>query len=94
MRRHVYFNGRRRAACGGSTLDLGIEQTFHGTLQDASIVGFRKMDAKAIGADTTRCWSLFTYAPDQEAVFKRVGEKLVMYRTDGIAFPEAAEFER
>jgi S1-C subfamily serine protease len=94
MRRHVYFNGRRRAACGGSTLDLGIEQTFHGMLQDASIVGFRKMDAKAIGADTTRCWSLFTYAPDQEAVFKRVGEKLVMYRTDGIAFPEAAEFER
>ncbi|HEX3343830.1 MAG TPA: serine protease [Polyangiaceae bacterium] len=94
MRRHVYFNGRRRAACGGSTLDLGIEQTFHGNLQDASIVGFRKMDAKAIGADTTRCWSLFTYAPDQEAVFKRVGEKLVMYRTDGVAFPEAAEFER
>ena len=94
MRRHVYFNGRRRAACGGSTLDLGIEQTFHGNLQDASIVGFRKMDAKAVGADTTRCWSLFTYAPDQEAVFKRVGEKLVMYRTDGIAFPEAAEFER
>lgn len=94
MRRHVYFNGRRRAACGGSTLDMGIEQTFHGNLQDASIVGFRKMDAKAIGADTTRCWALFTYAPDQEAVFKRVGEKLVMYRTDGVAFPEAAEFER
>ena len=94
MRRHVYFTGRRRAACGGTTLDLGLEQTFHGTLQEASIVGFRKMDAKAIGADTTRCWSLFTYAPDQEAVFKRVGEKLVMYRTDGVAFPEAAEFER
>ena len=94
MRRHVYFNGRRRAACGGAKLDMGIEQTFHGPLQDASIMGSRKMDAKAIGADTTRCWSLFTYAPDQEAVFKRVGEKLVMYRTDGVAFPEAAEFER
>jgi S1-C subfamily serine protease len=94
LRRHVYFNGRRRAACGGSTLDMGIEQTFHGALQDASIMGTRKMDAKAIGADTTRCWSLFTYSPDQEAVFKRVGEKLVMYRTDGVAFPEAAEFER
>jgi hypothetical protein len=94
LRRKVYFTGRKRAACGGSTLDLGIEQTFHGPLQDASIVGFRKMDAKAIGADTTRCWSLFTYAPDQEAVFKRVGDKLVMYRTDGAAFPEAAEFER
>jgi S1-C subfamily serine protease len=94
MRRHVYFTGGRRAACGGATLDLGLEQTFHGTLQDASIVGFRKMDAKGIGADTQRCWSFFTYAPDQEAVFKRVGDKLVMYRTDGVAFPEAAEFER
>jgi S1-C subfamily serine protease len=94
LRRHVYFTGRRRAACGGNTLDLGIEQTFHGTLQDASIVGFRKMDAKSIGTDMARCWSLFTYAPDQEAVFKRVGDKLVMYRTDGISFPEAAEFER
>jgi hypothetical protein len=94
MRRHVYFSGRRRAACGGSTLDLGIEQTFHGSLQDGSIVGLRKMDAKAIGADMSRCAALFTYAPDQEAVFKRVGDKLVMYRTDGAAFPEAAEFER
>jgi S1-C subfamily serine protease len=94
MRRHVYFNGRRRATCGGSTLDLGIEQTFHGTLQDGSIVGFRKMDAKAVGADMGRCGAFFTYAPDQEAVFKRVGSRLVMYRTDGIAFPEAAEFER
>jgi Trypsin-like peptidase domain len=94
LRRHVYFTGRRRAACGGNTLDLGIEQTFHGTLQDASIVGFRKMDAKAIGSDMARCFTLFTYAPDQEAVFKRVGDKLVMYRTDGVAFPEAAEFER
>ena len=52
------------------------------------------MDAKAIGRDTTNCWSMFTYAPDQEAVFKRVGDKLVMYRTDGVSFPEAAEFER
>ncbi len=94
LRRHVYFTGRRRAACGGNTLDLGIEQTFHGTLQDASIVGFRKMDAKSVGADMARCWSLFTYAPDQEAVFKRVGDRLVMYRTDGVSFPEAAEFER
>jgi S1-C subfamily serine protease len=94
LRRHVYFTGRRRASCGGSTLDLGIEQTFHGTLQDASIVGVRKMDAKAIGADMGRCWTLFTYAPDTEAVFKRVGDRLVMYRTDGVAFPETAEFVR
>jgi hypothetical protein len=94
MRRHVYFTGIRRAACGGSTLDLGMEQTFHGSLEDASIVGARSMDAKPLGADMARCAPLLTYAPDEEAVFKRVGDKLVMYRTDGIAFPEAAEFER
>jgi hypothetical protein len=41
-----------------------------------------------------RCWSLFTYAPDQVSVLKRVGDKLLMYRTDGVAFPEAAEFDR
>jgi Trypsin-like peptidase domain len=94
IKRHVYFTGARRAACGGAKLDLGIEQSFHGTLQDASIVGFRKTDAKAVGADMARCWSLFTYAPDQEAVFKRIGDRLAMYRTDGVAFPEAAEFVR
>lgn len=94
VKRHVYFTGARRAACGGAKLDLGIEQSFHGTLQDASIVGFRKTDAKAVGADMARCWQLFTYAPDQEAVFKRIGDRLAMYRTDGVAFPEAAEFVR
>jgi S1-C subfamily serine protease len=94
MRRHVYFTGHRRAACGGNTLDLGIEQTFRGTLHEGSIVGLRKDDARSIGADMARCYALFTYAPDEEAVFKRVGDKLVMYRTDGVAFPEAAEFER
>jgi S1-C subfamily serine protease len=94
IKRHVYFTGSKRAACGGAKLDLGIEQSFHGTLQDASIVGLRTTDAKSVGADMARCWSLFTYAPDQEAVFKRIGDRLAMYRTDGLAFPEAAEFER
>ncbi|HEY8041521.1 MAG TPA: serine protease, partial [Polyangiaceae bacterium] len=94
LRRHVYFTGRRRAACGGAKLDLGLEQTFSGSLRDASIVGFRKMDAKGIGADMARCYTMFTYAPDQVTVLKRVGERLIMVRTDGVAFPEAAEFER
>jgi hypothetical protein len=94
VRRHVYFTGAVRSSCGGSTLDLGIEQTFNGQLADGSIVGARKHDAKSVGSDMARCSAFFTYAPDQEAVFKRVGDKLVMYRTDGVAFPEVAEFER
>jgi hypothetical protein len=94
LRRKVYFTGTRRPACGGGALDLGLEQSFSGTLHDGAIVAFRQKPARSIGADMARCWSLFTYAPDQVTVIKRVGDKLVMYRTDGVAFPEAAEFDR
>ena len=47
-----------------------------------------------IGVDMARCGALFTYAPDQVTVLKRVADKLLMYRTDGVAAPEVAEFER
>jgi S1-C subfamily serine protease len=94
VKREVTFTGRRRPACGGVTLDLGLEQSFSGPLHDGAIVGFRQKDARPLGRDMARCWSLFTYAPDQVAVLKRVGDKLLMYRTDGVVFPEAAEFER
>lgn len=93
IKRQVVFTGRRRPVCGGPTLDLGLEQSFSGTLHDGAIVGFRQKDARPIGRDMARCWSLFTYTPDQVAVLKRVGDKLMMYRTDGVVFPEAAEFE-
>lgn len=94
IRRQVSFTGSRRPVCGGPTLDLGFEQSFTGTLHDGSIVTFRQKAPRALGRDMGRCWSFFTYAPDQVAVFKRVGDRLVMYRTDGVVFPEAAEFER
>ena len=94
LKRKVFFTGSRRPACGGATLDLGIEQSFTGTLHDGAIVSFRQKPARSLGKDMARCWSLFTYAPDQVSVLKRVGDKLLMYRTDGVAFPEAAEFDR
>jgi len=94
IRRHVYFTGAKRAACGGMTLDLGLEQSFSGSVHEGSIVGVKQKNARGLGNDMGRCWSLFTYAPDQVAVLKRVGDKLLMYRTDGAAFPEAAEFDR
>ena len=94
IRRHVYFTGAKRAACGGNTLDLGLEQSFSGSVHEGSIVGVKQKNARGLGNDMGRCWSLFTYAPDQVAVLKRVGDKLLMYRTDGAAFPEAAEFDR
>jgi hypothetical protein len=93
LRRHVYATGHK-LACGGPVLDLGLEQGFSGRLEDGSIVAFRQKDVKSLGADTGRCWSLFTYSPDQATVLKLAGGKLLMARTDGVAFPETAEFQR
>jgi hypothetical protein len=92
LHRHVYFTGR--FGCGGPKLDLGLEQSFGGPLQDSSIVAHKQKPPRAIGVDMARCGALFTYAPDQVAVLKRVGDKLLMYRTDGVSAPEVAEFER
>ncbi|MGE0868938.1 MAG: trypsin-like peptidase domain-containing protein [Kofleriaceae bacterium] len=94
LRRRITAAGRRLSCGSGGKLDLGLEQSFTGTLENASIVAVRRSDAKALGADMVRCWRELTYEPDQVAVLKLVGDKLVMYRTDGIAFPEAAEFHR
>ena len=94
VRRHVVFGGGKRSPCGGSKLDLGLEQTFTGKLRDGTVVGFRQKDAKPLGADMGRCYTLFTYSPDLASVLKIVGDTLIMYRTDGSDFPEAAEFQR
>jgi hypothetical protein len=94
LRRHLSRDTVRIPCGNGSTLELGLEQSFSGRVDNGSIVAFRHADAKALGGDMARCGRALTYAPDQAAVFKIVGDKLVMYRTDGTAFPEAAEFQR
>jgi hypothetical protein len=94
FRRHIYMTGTRRLACGGNKLDLGLEQSFAGSLKDGSVLAFKQKDAKPLGADMGRCWQAFTYSPDQVTVLKLVDDKLMMYRTDGAAYPEVAEFSR
>jgi S1-C subfamily serine protease len=94
LRRHIYEN-RGRLPCGtGAKIDLGIEQVFTGVLDGGSVVAWRQGSAKPIGADMWSCGRALTYEPDRVTVLKLVGGKLEMYRTDGVAFPEVAEFER
>jgi S1-C subfamily serine protease len=78
---------------GKSSCDVGLDQAFAGTLQNGAIVSMPQRDAKPTG-DVGRCWLAFPYAADQAAVLKVNGDKLTVYRTDGVAFPEAAEFRR
>jgi hypothetical protein len=94
LRRHIYEN-RGRLPCGsGAKLDLGLEQMFSGMLDNGSVVAARQGDAKAIGADMWSCGRALTYDADRMIVLKLVDGKLEMYRTNGVEFPEVAEFER
>ena len=94
IRRHVYAN-RGWLPCGrGTRLDLGLEQRFTGSITSGSVVAFRQGEPSAYGADMLRCHQALTYAPDRAIVLKLVGDKLLMHRTDGNAFPETAELER
>jgi S1-C subfamily serine protease len=92
--RHVYMTGHRRLACGGTTLALGLEQSFHGTLESGTITATRTKEAKPRGADMARCGEALGYAPDLVVVLKMVGDKLLVYRTGGVEYPEVAEFTR
>ncbi len=94
LRRRIYEN-RGRLPCGtGARIDLGVEQIFSGRLDNGSIVAFRQTDAKPIGADMWQCGRALTYEPDRVSVLKLIDGKLLMYRTNGVEFPETAEFQR
>jgi hypothetical protein len=92
LRRHIYRDGQFLPCGNGSFIDLGIEQNFTGAIDHGAVVAFRQGKARAIGRNMATCSQAFTYQPDQVAVFKLVDGKLLMYRSDGTAFPETAEF--
>ena len=93
IHRHVYAS-RGWLPCGRAHLDLALEQRFSGTIGSGSVVAFRQEEPRAFGADMLRCRQAFTYSPDRAIVLKLVGDKLLMHRTDGMAFPETAELAR
>jgi hypothetical protein len=92
FRRQVFMTGRRRLACGGSTLSLGLEQSFAGNLEGGTITAARSKEARALGSDMARCGDALGYAPDLVVVLKVLGDKLLVYRTGGGEYPEVAEF--
>jgi len=94
FRRRLYMTGHRRLACGGSILNLGLEQSFTGNLESGTITATRSKDARPLGADMTNCGEALNYAPDLVFVLKIVGDKLLVYRTGGAEYPEVAEFTR
>jgi hypothetical protein len=79
--------------CNASaTIETGYDQGFAGKLEGGAVIATPKDEGKRIGADSGSCtWG---YRADAVAVFKLIGDKLVMYRSDGLAYPESVEFSR
>ena len=84
--------GRRFRCNARGEVHTGIEQKLSGELRQGVVLASPFEDAKRLGPDSPRCtWG---YRPDAMVAFKLVGEKLAMYRTDGVAYPQAIELER
>ena len=73
-------------------IETGWVQSYAGELDKGVIVAARTKDAQRVGRDAGRCrWGA---PPSEMAVLKLHGGKLVMYRTDGVAYPEMIELRR
>lgn len=70
-----------------------LVQRFLGTLERGLINAQPQAEPETSGNACTPC-GMPCYSPDAQVTLKRIGSRLLMYRTDGKTFPEFAEFER
>jgi len=77
----------KRFRCNGkATIETGLLQSFTGTLDNGVVVALPEKDAETIGADAGYCDP--SHRADRIVAAKMQGEQLVLYRTDGNAYPE------
>jgi S1-C subfamily serine protease len=85
-------DGARFRCNAGREVQTGLAQRFSGELSDGVVVATPFEKALKQGRDGKRCsWG---YRPDAMVTFKRIGDKLAMFRTDGTAYPQMVELER
>ena len=78
--------GKRFRCNGKATIDTGLLQSFTGTLDNGVVVALPEKDAETIGADAGYCDP--SHRADRIVAAKLQGDQLVVYRTDGNAYPE------
>jgi len=84
---------RRSFACNRkSTMEIGLNQSFTGTLENGVVMGLPQKAATPIGADAD--WCANRRLPDQIIAIKLVGDQLYLYRTDGISYPETIQLAK
>jgi hypothetical protein len=91
-----YFGAGNRAQvfkCNGKrTIETGILQSFTGNLENGVAVAFPDKEAEPMGPDAAYCIS--AHRADRIVAIKLAGDQLLMYRTDGFAYPEAVQLTR
>ena len=75
-------------------IQTGWTQRFTGKIVNGVVIAKPTTKAVRRGSDASRCKWANSYRPDEVVVLKVVDSKLVMYRSDGRAFPDQAELER
>ncbi len=98
--RHVvterYFgagNSSKQFKCNRkATIETGLLQSFTGTLENGVIVALPEKAAEPVGADATYCSP--SHKADRIVAVKLQGTQLVLYRTDGNAYPETVQLTK
>jgi S1-C subfamily serine protease len=74
------------------TMELGLAQSFVGTLENGVVIATPEKVAAPVGADGDYCTN--RRLPDQIIAVKLVGDQLFLYRTDGGTFPETVQLSK
>lgn len=75
-----------------STMELGLAESFTGTLENGVVIAMPEKAATPVGADSDYCTN--RRLPDQIIAIKLVGDQLYLYRTDGTAYPETIQLAK
>ncbi len=77
---------------GKKTIEIGLLQSFTGTLENGVVIALPEKDAESIGADAGSCDP--RHKADRIVAAKLVGDQMYLYRTDGTAYPETLQFTK
>jgi S1-C subfamily serine protease len=75
-----------------STMELGLAESFTGTLENGVVIAMPEKAATPVGADSDYCSN--RRLPDQIIAVKLVADQLYLYRTDGTAYPETIQLAK